>query len=46
MLLTWHNLHYFQDLMGGMRAAIAAGRFADWERDFVRQRAEGDIPPL
>ena len=46
MLLTWHNLHYFQELMAGMRDAIAAGRFADWERDFVRQRAQGDIPPL
>ena len=25
MLLTWHNLRYFQDLMAEMRAAIAAG---------------------
>jgi queuine tRNA-ribosyltransferase len=25
MLLTWHNLHYYQDLMRGLRAAIAAG---------------------
>jgi queuine tRNA-ribosyltransferase len=22
MLLTWHNLHYYQDLMAGLRAAI------------------------
>ena len=29
MLLTWHNLTYFQDLMAGMRAAIGAGNFAD-----------------
>jgi queuine tRNA-ribosyltransferase len=27
MLLTWHNLTYYQDLMAGMRAAIAEGRF-------------------
>ena len=26
MLLTWHNLHYYQDLMRGLRAAIAAIR--------------------
>ncbi|MBV8591414.1 MAG: tRNA guanosine(34) transglycosylase Tgt [Acetobacteraceae bacterium] len=26
MLLTWHNLHYYQDLMRGMRAAIVGGR--------------------
>ncbi|HSG55508.1 MAG TPA: tRNA guanosine(34) transglycosylase Tgt [Paracoccaceae bacterium] len=46
MLLTWHNLHYYQDLMQGMRDAIAAQRFAAFEADFHAQRAEGDIPPL
>ncbi len=45
MLLTWHNLHYFQEIMAGMRAAIAAGDFAEWEAQFHAQRAEGDIPP-
>jgi queuine tRNA-ribosyltransferase len=28
MLLTWHNLTYYQDLMAGLRAAIAAGTSA------------------
>ncbi len=28
MLLTWHNLAYYQDLMRGLRAAIVEGRFA------------------
>ncbi|MDX5403335.1 MAG: tRNA guanosine(34) transglycosylase Tgt [Rhodobacterales bacterium] len=46
MLLTWHNLHYYQELMQGMRDAIAAGRFAAFEADFHAQRAEGDIPAL
>lgn len=46
MLLTWHNLHYYQELMAGMREAIGAGRFAAWEADFHAQRAEGDIAPL
>ena len=46
MLLTWHNLHYYQELMAGMRAAIAEGRFAAWEADFHAGRAEGDIAPL
>ncbi len=46
MLLTWHNLHYFQDLMAEMRAAIAEGRFADWEKTFHKAREEGDIAPL
>lgn len=44
MLLTWHNLQYYQDLMAGMRAAIAGARFATWEAEFHRQRVEGDIP--
>jgi queuine tRNA-ribosyltransferase len=30
MLLTWNNLAYYQDLMAGARAAIRAGRFADY----------------
>ncbi len=46
MLLTWHNLHYFQQIMGEMRAAISAGTFAAWEAEFHRQRAQGDIDPL
>jgi queuine tRNA-ribosyltransferase len=46
MLLTWHNLHYYQEFMAGMRAAIAEGRFAEWEAGFHATRAEGDIPPL
>ena len=46
MLLTWHNLHYFQAIMAGMRDAIAAGRFDAWEAGFHAGRAEGDIEPL
>ncbi len=46
MLLTWHNLHYYQDLMAGLRAAIAQGRLAGFAAAFHALRAEGDIPPL
>ena len=46
MLLTWHNLHYYQDLMQDMRDAIAAGRFAAFEAQFHAARAQGDIEPL
>ena len=45
MLLTWHNLHYYQELMAGMRAAIAADDFEGFEAAFHARRAEGDIPP-
>ncbi|MBS0462719.1 MAG: tRNA guanosine(34) transglycosylase Tgt [Proteobacteria bacterium] len=34
MLATVHNLHYYQDLMRGIRAAIDAGTFAQFRVDF------------
>ncbi|OJY32728.1 MAG: tRNA guanosine(34) transglycosylase Tgt [Rhodobacterales bacterium 65-51] len=46
MLLTWHNLHYYQELMQGLRDAIAEGRMAAFVADFHARRAEGDIDPL
>jgi len=46
MLLTWHNLHYYQELMAGMRAAITEGRFTAWEAEFHAGQARGDIDPL
>jgi len=46
MLLTWHNLHYYQELMSGMRTAIAQNRFAEFETAFHALRAEGDIEPI
>jgi queuine tRNA-ribosyltransferase len=46
MLLSLVNLFYYQDLMQGARAAIAAGNFVDY-RDMVRAGwARGDIPAL
>jgi queuine tRNA-ribosyltransferase len=45
MLLTWINLAYYQDLMAGLRAAIAERRF-DAFRDAVRAGwARGDDAP-
>ncbi|EAP76285.1 tRNA guanosine(34) transglycosylase Tgt [Roseovarius nubinhibens] len=46
MLMTWHNLHYYQVLMSEMREAISAGRFDTWEAGFHAERAQGDIEPL
>jgi queuine tRNA-ribosyltransferase len=37
-LNTIHNLHYYFSLMAGMRAAIEAGGFEAWRRDFYAQR--------
>ncbi|EGD58865.1 queuine tRNA-ribosyltransferase [Novosphingobium nitrogenifigens DSM 19370] len=36
MLLTEHNIWFYQQLMAGMRAAIAEGRFAAFVADFRR----------
>ena len=46
MLMTWHNLHYFQELMQGLRDAIAAHRLAGFVANFHALRAQGDIEPL
>ena len=46
MLLTWHNLHYYQNLMQGLRDAVAAGTLARFSRDFHQARADGDIAQL
>ncbi|MDQ7080513.1 MAG: tRNA guanosine(34) transglycosylase Tgt [Paracoccaceae bacterium] len=46
MLLTWHNLHYYQQLMAGLRDAIAKGQLDDFVADFHALRAQGDIEPL
>jgi queuine tRNA-ribosyltransferase len=45
MLLTWHNLHYFQDLMRGLRGAIEAGLLGHWIAAFEGDQGLGDIAP-
>jgi queuine tRNA-ribosyltransferase len=45
MLLTWANVWFYQDLMAGMRAAIAAGTLADFRATFAAEQAQGDLPP-
>jgi queuine tRNA-ribosyltransferase len=46
MLLTRHNLTYYQDLMAGLRGAIAAGTLEAFAADFARDYEGGDIAPL
>jgi queuine tRNA-ribosyltransferase len=46
MLLTWHNLAYYQRLMADLRAAIAAGNLARMVAGFEAARAMGDIDPI
>jgi queuine tRNA-ribosyltransferase len=42
MLLTWHNLAYYQALMRGLRDAILAGRFQAHAATLAAGLAQGD----
>ncbi|EJJ31684.1 tRNA guanosine(34) transglycosylase Tgt [Rhizobium sp. CF142] len=46
MLLSWHNLNYYQELMQGIRKAIAEGRFADFMAETIEEWARGDLEPV
>ncbi|HYE46115.1 MAG TPA: tRNA guanosine(34) transglycosylase Tgt [Caulobacter sp.] len=42
VLLSWHNIAFFQALTGALRSAIAEGRLDQFRRDFAaRQRVSG-----
>jgi queuine tRNA-ribosyltransferase len=43
MLLTWHNLHYYQELMQGLRNAIAEGRLAAFVAEFHARRGNEEM---
>ena len=38
VLLSWHNIGFFQALTAAMRAAIAQGRFEAFRRDFAARQ--------
>ncbi len=46
VLLTWHNLHYYQELMGGLRSAIESGTLGNFAAGFHRDWNSGDLEPL
>ena len=39
MLLSWHNIAFFQALTAAMRLAIAEGRFDAFRRDFAARQS-------
>jgi queuine tRNA-ribosyltransferase len=41
-LLTLHNLYYYLHLMADLRAAVAAGRFGAFRREFYEKREGGN----
>jgi queuine tRNA-ribosyltransferase len=46
MLMTWHNLHYYQELMTGLREAIGAGILDEFASQFHAMRSQGDLEPV
>ncbi len=46
MLLTQHNLHFYQSLMGDLRGAIAAGTLVAFASGFLARAEAGDIEPV
>ncbi len=45
VLLTWHNLHFYQNLMAELRRAIAKREFAAYSARFIADWAAGNIEP-
>ena len=45
MLLTWHNVQHYQDLMRGLRGAILEGRFEAQAAALEAGWRAGDAPP-
>ena len=45
ILLSTINLYYYQDVMAGMRAAIAEHRFDAFRREIKEGWARGDLAP-
>src|SRR5258708_150889 len=43
MLLTWHNLHYYQEIMRGLRGAIESNSLGHWIAAFQSELDQGDI---
>jgi len=46
MLLTWHNIRYYQRLMQGIRQALAEDKLEEFAAEFYRLQALGDIPEI
>jgi queuine tRNA-ribosyltransferase len=46
MLMTWHNLKFYQDLMAGLRGAIEDASLKDYSNTFQEKYFSGDIELL
>ena len=46
MLLTWHNIRYYQRLMQGLRTALETDTLEIFVKDFYENQNKGDIKEL
>ena len=46
MLLSWHNIRYYERLMQGIRSALENDRLDDFVKEFYQKQAMGDIEEL
>ena len=46
MLLSWHNIRYYERLMQGIRKALSEDKFDEFVEDFHKKQAMGDIEEL
>lgn len=45
MLLTWHNLTFYQDLMAGLRGAVEKGQAEEFAGGFLSSYLSADLRP-
>ena len=43
MLLSDHNINFYQNMMTGIRKSIKNGNFENFSENFLLKRAGGDI---
>ena len=46
MLMTWHNIQYYQDLMSSLRKNILDGTLKSFTQRFHSEQSLGDIEPI
>ena len=46
MLLSWHNIRYYERLMQGIRKALAEDRLDEFAKEFYQKQKQGDIEEL
>jgi queuine tRNA-ribosyltransferase len=44
VLLTWHNLRFYQDMMADIREAVATDTYSNFAAAFIQEMEKGDIP--